>query len=76
MPTRLPSPPTLTTPAREQHHLVRERIFGTTDVAEVVAALHESHVTGTLFVDISQGTVGSIRFREEQKVHFDNDSRK
>lgn len=72
MATRLPSPPiSQATPAQESHRMVRERLFGTTDVAEVLSSLVDSRSTGTLLVDLSQGTVGSIRFREEQKVKFD-----
>lgn len=74
MATRLPSPPVLSAPAREQHHLVRERLFGTTDVSLIVAALHDSRSTGTLLIDLSQGSVNSIRFSERHKVTFNDNA--
>jgi len=55
----------------ESHHLVRERAFpSSSDLNYVLRLLRSSHSTGTLMIDVNQGGVGSIRFREETKVDF------
>jgi hypothetical protein len=50
---------------------VRERAFpSSSDLNYVLRLLRSSHSTGTLMIDVNQGGVGSIRFREETKVDF------
>ena len=56
------------TGARERHHVVRERTYRPSQLAEVMQSLHESHATGTLSIDIHEGGVGSVRFTETQKL--------
>ena len=72
--SRLPSPPVQDAPlpASESHHLVRERVFRSSreDVYSALRSLLESRSTGTLMVDIANGGIGSVRFREEKKVDF------
>lgn len=63
---RLPSSRDIST--SESHHLVRERNFLGTNVDAVLSVLHSEHATGQIIVDISQGSVGSVRFREQHKV--------
>ena len=61
--------------SRETHHVVRTREFHvSTPHAEILQALHDSHSTGTLSYDITQGGIGAIRFREEQKVDLDSEN--
>jgi hypothetical protein len=70
------------TPAvtNEKTHLVRERHFsldsGDDSILAALAHLRREHVTGTLMVDIACGGAASLRFREEQKVTFDDASAK
>jgi hypothetical protein len=60
-------------PVIDHHKLVRERGFlPSTSLAEICAHLNDSNSTGTLMIDFSQGAMNSIRFREEQKVSFDD----
>jgi hypothetical protein len=59
---------TTVTPEKENNHIVRERIFQPHQFEHVMQELHESRLTGTLMLDVSQGALCSIRFREEHKV--------
>lgn len=73
--SKFPHPPFAETSVSESHHLVRERKFPLSqDISSALQSLsralglRESSATGTLLVDINQGGIGSIRFREEKKV--------
>lgn len=74
MAPKLPSPPGATLATQESHRLVRERMFGGASLTHVLESIRDSHSTGTLLIDISQGAIGSIRFREEHKVTFDENN--
>ncbi len=52
----------------ERHHVVRERIYPPSQLAEVMQHLHESRATGTLSIDVREGGIGSVRFTETQKL--------
>ncbi len=56
------------TPEREHNHVVRERVFLPAEFERVMLMLHESRATGTVMLDINQGGLCLIRFREEKKV--------
>jgi hypothetical protein len=58
----------LITPEQEHNHVIRERIFQPHQLEHVMQELHESRATGTLMLDISQGGLCTIRFREEKKI--------
>jgi len=64
--------PTLT---REETRVVRDRHFSLDDgddsILAALAHLRREHTTGTLMIDISCGGAATLRFREEQKVTFD-----
>ena len=72
--SKLSSPPPredAPTHISERHHLIRERSFpASADIAYVLKLLRSSHSTGMLMIDVNEGGVGSIRFREETKVDF------
>lgn len=56
--------------ASETHRLVRERVFPhPLDVPAILHLLRQQSATGTLTIDLNQGGVGSIRFREERRIH-------
>jgi hypothetical protein len=59
---------TQSTPVDERHALVRERTFPPAELERVLLQMHESRATGTLMLDITQGALNSIRFREEHKI--------
>jgi hypothetical protein len=64
--TRIPTPPA------ESHQLVRERNFNTCmDTETILALLHLEHATGTLIVNMTQGSVGSVTFREQHRIYPD-----
>jgi hypothetical protein len=66
---------TLRLPSPESHHLVRERNFNTCmDLETILALLHLEGATGQLSVNMTQGSVGSITFREQHRVFPDKDS--
>lgn len=72
--SKLPSPPTRngnsSSPLHvaESQHIVRTRQFPTdTELAIILSDLRRSHATGTLMIDLGQGSVNGVRFREEQK---------
>ena len=68
---KVDSPPKRDMEVREKCHLTREREFpSSADLSYVIKLLRDAHSTGTLMIDISQGGVGSIRFREESSVDF------
>jgi hypothetical protein len=48
--------------------IVRERVYAPSEFERVLQEMHESRATGTLMLDISQGALNSIRFREEQRI--------
>ena len=70
-----PLPSSLPVVSAESHHIVRERRFvvdaGDDSVLAALAHLRREHITGTLLVDIACGGIATLRFREEQKVTFD-----
>jgi len=68
-PTREGSPPSATA---EFHLLVRERAFAPApNILELLGLLHADRSTGTLTINITQGSVGSVTFREQHKVFPD-----
>jgi hypothetical protein len=58
----------------ESTHIIRDRQFsldaGDEAILVAIAHLRREHVTGTLMVDLVCGGIGSLRFREQQKVSF------
>jgi len=58
----------------ENTRVIRERHFsldlGDESVLAALAQIRREHVTGTLFIDIACGGPATLRFREEQKVNF------
>ena len=65
----------MTTPAEppdDTFHLTCERRFDPATPLDYIAAmLRELHSTGTLTVDFSSGGVGSVTFRERQRLTLD-----
>jgi len=62
-PTKLP------THVRDSHILVRERRFPPSqDIAALMKFLRDMHSTGTLMINISQGGICTLRYREEINV--------
>lgn len=59
---------TPTSTARETTHIIRERTYAPAQLDNVIALLRQQHLTGTLCIDVSEGTLCGVRFREEQKV--------
>lgn len=54
---------------RDSHILVRERRFPSSqDIAALMRFLHNNHSTGLLMINISQGSVSVVRYREEINV--------
>lgn len=70
--SKFESPPSAQpSPSSDTHRLVRERRFPvSTALDAILRDLRDSHAIGTLSIDIINGGVGSIHFREEQKVKF------
>jgi hypothetical protein len=63
---------TLHLPPLESHQLVRERTFtGAYDLGNLITLLHSERATGQIIVNMTQGGVGSITFREQHKVFPD-----
>jgi hypothetical protein len=58
----------LLVPEQERYYVVRERIFLPTELERALLVIHEERLTGTLLLDVSQGALNSVRFREEKKV--------
>lgn len=48
--------------------MVRERTFADLDPKELLDFLRACHATGTVLIDLNQGGIGSLRFREEMTV--------
>jgi hypothetical protein len=66
----LSAPASDLSPARDSTTFVRETFYeSNADIAELLLALRESHLTGRLILDLAQGGVNCIRVREE--VNFD-----
>lgn len=58
-------------PLRDTYHLVRERVYqGSLDFVRILLDLRTERATGTLSVDLSQGGVCRVRFREEQDIRY------
>ena len=75
-PPKPPPAPDSVAHVSESHHLVRERRFDArTPLDDIARTLRESRATGTLTVDLAQGGVASVTFRERQGVHFDGPER-
>ena len=54
---------------RDSQVLVRERGFPPTmDIASLLHFLRDQRSTGKLMIDMNQGGIGTIRFREEAHV--------
>lgn len=53
---------------RESHTVARERVFAPAELASVMADLHASGATGTLMLDLNQGSLAGVRFLEEQRL--------
>jgi hypothetical protein len=72
---KLPKPPGNNRPRetpQESHKMVRERSFPVTDITDITDMLKAEKATGQLLIDMNQGGIGSIRFREEQKIRFND----
>ena len=71
-----PSP----TVTRDSTRIIRDRHFSLDDgddsILRALCHLRTEHVTGTLMIDISCGGTCTIRFREEQRVDFPDESGK
>ena len=69
---KLPAPPHRDSPvthSSESHHIVRELSFpADTPITGILANLQADRVTGTLTLNISQGSVGTITFHAKQKI--------
>jgi len=54
------------------YRLVRERSFTGShdDLIEVLKELRSEKATGNLSIDLSQGGINRVRFREEQDIHY------
>lgn len=53
----------------ESHAVVRERVYDRgMDIDYLLGLLRNLRTTGTLRIDISQGTVNGIRLEERQKL--------
>jgi len=66
---------TLIETTRDTYRLVRERVYsGSHDLMQLVMSLRTERVTGTLSIDLNQGGVGRIRFREEQDIRYQDSS--
>jgi len=52
----------------ESQHVVRERTFATRDYCAVIDLMHAEHATGQIIIDVSQGTVGTVRVREQLRI--------
>lgn len=48
--------------------LLHDYTFPTREIDTVLAILHEARATGQLTVDFSQGGIGRVRFRQEEKI--------
>lgn len=76
--TKIPRPPssssdtddTASSSVHEAHTLVRERRFPASELSSVLSSLRDSRSTGTLLIDMNQGGVGTIRFREEHPIRL------
>ena len=67
---KLPAPPSResTLHIAESQSVVRERRFPPDiDISHVLAEIRRQKSVGTLMLDISDGVVGGVRFREEKK---------
>lgn len=67
MPRAITAPPSRDAPT-ESHHLVRERHFPSADLTAILSTIRAERATGQLIIDISQGSIGSVRLREQHKV--------
>jgi len=54
--------------AREGTTVVRERTFSPDDFQRLMQMLLEERATGTVLLDLNQGGVRNVRFREEQRL--------
>lgn len=56
---------------KDTYRLVRERVYsGSHDLMQLVMSLRTERVTGTLSIDMTQGGIGRVRFREEQDIRY------
>jgi hypothetical protein len=70
----LPKPPRTSEHISESHKLVRERSFpNSQSIQDILSHLKSTRSTGQLIIDIGQGGVGTIRFKEEHKVRFEDE---
>jgi len=73
---RLPSPPPSPSQpslppcaSRDSHSLTRERQFASNiPLMELFVMLRNERATGTILIDVHDGGVGGIRFREERRI--------
>lgn len=67
-PTTKPAPP----PATTRMEMRRVRTFShrahRVSIIDILGILHAEHASGTLFIDFSQGGIGTIRFEENKKI--------
>lgn len=78
---KLPAPPPTRegapTPTHnaESHRIVRERVFPPSQLSSLLQVIRDAHLTGTVMLDVSQGTIASVRFREEHPLNFSTDTK-
>jgi hypothetical protein len=66
---KLPRPPIHEPEASESNRVIRERSFTQRgEITSILDHLRETKATGQLIVDLSQGGIGTVRFREEKKL--------
>jgi hypothetical protein len=63
--------PALSDNTRRTYRLVQETHYTDMEIAAVIAHLRVERLTGTLLIDLSQGGVNRVRFREEQDIHYE-----
>jgi hypothetical protein len=69
---KFPSPPSSNSNERDDSFLIRERYFSPrANIADILGALHDSSATGTLTLNLNQGSVASVSFQEKKKINFD-----
>ncbi len=57
--------------SEDSYKLVHEQIYHGASLMAVIQHLRSARSTGTLFIDLSQGGIGKIRFREQQDIMYE-----
>jgi len=58
----------------DNYRLVRERSFTSShdDLVQIILQLRTERATGTLTINLSQGGINRVQFREEQDIRYQN----